>query len=189
MEQLNALEALKDPAHGGASCRFVDVIGNGLLGLGQARPQPKLGQTRDQQAQDHDQAQRHDPFGLFHEHGGRQKQGVFEKAKAALDAALFFVRSGSRLTSKLLRREDVGATNPARFAQRLLLDHFLVDGHAGHNVPLVGERTGILAGPSSPFVVRMSHQVTLHIQPGGLALLLAFQSGSRIGFTRKPTIP
>jgi hypothetical protein len=58
--------------------------------------------------------------GLF-THEGRQKQRVCEKAKPAL-AALFCGRGGERLISQFLRREDGGATNPARGgAHRLVL--------------------------------------------------------------------
>jgi hypothetical protein len=43
MEQLNALEALKNPPHGGVDGRFLDLIRNRLLGLGQAGLQPEFG--------------------------------------------------------------------------------------------------------------------------------------------------
>jgi hypothetical protein len=42
MEQLNALETLKDPAHRRMCGGLVHLIGNGLLGLGQAGSQPKF---------------------------------------------------------------------------------------------------------------------------------------------------
>jgi len=43
MEQLNTFKTLKDPAHGRACCRLLDLIGNSLLGLGQAGAEPEFG--------------------------------------------------------------------------------------------------------------------------------------------------
>jgi hypothetical protein len=43
MEQLNAFKALKDPPHRRACCWFMYLVGNGLLGLRQACPQPNFG--------------------------------------------------------------------------------------------------------------------------------------------------
>jgi len=36
MQEIDALKALKNPAHGGTLGRLVDLIGNGLFGLSQS---------------------------------------------------------------------------------------------------------------------------------------------------------
>jgi hypothetical protein len=36
MQEMDALKALKNPAHGGTVSRFVDLIGNGLGGFSQS---------------------------------------------------------------------------------------------------------------------------------------------------------
>src|SRR6266700_7825210 len=91
IEQLNTYKTLKDPTHRWARRGLLHLIRDRLLGLSQAGAEPKLGQAIDQQAQYHDEAQRHDALRLFHKDGGSQKQRIFQKAKAPLRATLFFV--------------------------------------------------------------------------------------------------
>src|SRR5919205_570720 len=91
MEQFNAFKTLKDPSHVGASRGLVDLIGNALLRLSQSRAQAKLRQAVHQQAEHHDQTEGHDALRFLDKDGGRQKEWIFEKAKAALHAALVFV--------------------------------------------------------------------------------------------------
>ncbi len=70
MQELNALKTLKDPSHGGTDRRSVELIRNGLLRFDQARTQPMFGQTIDEQAKHHDQAERDNALRLFDEHRG-----------------------------------------------------------------------------------------------------------------------
>lgn len=175
--------------HGRARGGLLDLIGDGVRGLGQACPQAKRSEAIHQQAPDHDHAQRHDPFGLVHTHRGRQEQGICEKAKPALDAARFLGRGGSRLIRPFLGGENGGANDPARVASRLLRNHVLGDRHAHHDLPRLGERAGIVVGPPSAFVVRVGHQRAWHVQPGRCTLVLALQGGSCISFTAHRWLP
>lgn len=111
-------------------------------------------------------------------HGGRQKHEICENATPALDAALFYGRGGVRLIRKRLRREDGGANDPACVAPRLVLNQILGAAHAGDTVPQHSERTGIRAGPSSAFLVRIGYHACVQIEPDGLARALAFQTGT-----------
>jgi hypothetical protein len=92
-KHLDAYNALENPAHRRTCRRFLNLIRNAVRRLRSTCPQPKPGQARDEHAHDHDQAQSHDPLGHCDTHGGRQKQGIVEKATPALEAALFCVQA------------------------------------------------------------------------------------------------
>ncbi|HEY1350158.1 MAG TPA: hypothetical protein VGF67_11085 [Ktedonobacteraceae bacterium] len=82
-----------------------------------------------------------------------------------LDAALFFVCGDSRLIQTLCSREHVGANDPARFAQHLVLKLFLVHSHTCSDLPRLCEGAGIGAGPSSAVVVRVGHHLARRACP------------------------
>ena len=115
VQEINALKTLENPAHRGAIGRFVDLIGDGLVGCQQLATQPMFGQPVHQQAEHHDEAQRNHALRLLDEHGGSQKHGIFEKTKPPLDASLLFVRRDHLLRRKALRVQDVGGHNESRF--------------------------------------------------------------------------
>ena len=48
VQQIDALKALKNPAHGGVICRLVELIGNGLGGMSELAAQSVFRQTIDQ---------------------------------------------------------------------------------------------------------------------------------------------
>lgn len=73
MEEIDALKALKNPAHGRAVSGLVDLVGNGLRRVSKLTAQHVFGQAIDQQAQNHDETQSHHPFRLFDKHGGGQE--------------------------------------------------------------------------------------------------------------------
>jgi len=89
-DQANAFKAVEDPARGGPISRFAELIGDRLSRGGELLAQAVLGELVDEEAQYHsqyhDQAQRHDPFGLFDEDRGGQKQRLLEEREAALDS-------------------------------------------------------------------------------------------------------
>ena len=91
VQEINALKTLKNPAHRGTSGGFSDLIGDGLFRCQQLATKKLLGQTVYQQTEDHNETQGNHPFWLLDEHGGSQKQGIFEKTKPPLHAALFFI--------------------------------------------------------------------------------------------------
>lgn len=64
MQEFDAFKALEDPPHRRSVCGVVELIGNRLARLGQARAETLLGQSVHQQAQDHNQTERHDPLGF-----------------------------------------------------------------------------------------------------------------------------
>src|SRR5437879_4343610 len=91
MQKLNALKTLKDPSHGGTSRRSVELVRQRLLRFGQTGAQSMLSQTVDEQAEHHDEAKSDDALRLFDEDRRGQKEGILQEAKAAFDAALFFI--------------------------------------------------------------------------------------------------
>src|SRR6266700_4442002 len=188
MKQLNAFKTWKDPSHGGSCRGFVDLIGNGLLGLAQPGAQPELRQAVHKQAEHHDEAEGHDALRFLDKDGGREKEGIFEKAKAALHAALVFVRADESFVGEACWLKHVGADNPARFAKNFLRDLEIVDVQACHQLPLVACRAGICARTSLACVLRMSYDFTMHSEPAGLAFQFAFQSRMCIGFTGKAAV-
>ena len=73
-DQTHAFEALEHPAQRRPIRWLLELVGDRLAGGGEVRTQPVLGEPIDQEAQDHDQAERHDAGRFLHEDGGGQKQ-------------------------------------------------------------------------------------------------------------------
>ena len=82
MQEINALKALKNPAHGGTLGRLVDLIGHGLFGGSQSGAKQVLSQAIDQEAEYHEKIQGDYTLRLLDKNGGSQKQGIFEKTKS-----------------------------------------------------------------------------------------------------------
>src|SRR5258708_11865155 len=185
MKQLNALETLKNPTHGGTCCGFVDLIGKSLLRLGQPGAQPEFSQAIHQQAEDHDEAEGHDALRFFDKDGGCQKERIFEKAKPTLHATLVFVGTDEGLVGKSRWVQDIRADNPARFAQDFLHDLEVVDAHRCHQLPLVATRTGIFARTPLAPMLRMRLHLAVNLEPDRLAFQFPPQRPPRIRFTRQ----
>ena len=115
MQEFNALKTLKDPSHGGTSRGSVELIRKSLLRFGQARAQPIFSQSVDEQAEHHDQAKRGDALWLFDEHGRGQKQWILQKAKAAFDTALLFIRGHEFLIREDGSLQNIRRDDEARF--------------------------------------------------------------------------
>src|SRR5512135_422875 len=162
MQELNALKTLKNPSHGGTSRRSVKLIGDGLLRFGQTGAQPMFGQPIDQQAEHHDQPQRDNALRLFEQDGGSQKQGIFQEAKAAFDAALVFIGAHYFLLSEDALVQDIGGDDETRFAPRFLLDLWLLDGHRCLDVP-PHDGSCVLAWSSSACVMLRTEELALHL--------------------------
>src|SRR6266487_766181 len=183
MQQLNALKTLKDPPHGWACGRLADLIGNGLLGLGQPCPQ-----AVDEQAENHDETEGHDALGFLDKDGGGQKERIFEKAKAALSPALPFVGGNQLLVSKNGWLQDIGANDPACPPKGFLRDPFLVNAHGCHNLPLVADGRSVFAWPTLGRILSMSDQVSVDIEPSRLLFQFPLGSGAGISFAGKALI-
>jgi hypothetical protein len=56
MHQFDAFKTLKNPAHRPTGSWLVDLIGNGLLSVGQLGANPVFSQAIHQQTQNHDEA-------------------------------------------------------------------------------------------------------------------------------------
>jgi len=187
-EQFHALKAWEHPPHRRTCGGFLELIRNGVGRFGEARSQTKRGQARDQEAEDHQEAQRHDPFGLLDTDGGSQEQGICEKAKPTCDAALIFVRLDESLIGEVCRFQHGGPHSPTRVAQDLL--HHLMDGdaHRDRDLPLHAGRRGIVARTTFASVDRMGEEFLMEITPDGLAFLFAFQRGAGIRPTSKAAV-
>jgi hypothetical protein len=72
--------------------------------------------------------------------------------------------------------------------QGFLLDLLLIDGDSGCHLPLLARWAGVFAWTPLTRVLRMSYQVTTHLQPHGFALQLPFHSGSRVSATSEAPI-
>jgi hypothetical protein len=107
---------------------------------------------------------------LFHKAGGSQKERIFQKAKASLHAALFFVGPHELLVGEDRSFQNVRADDPARLAQGFLLDLLLSDGDGCGNLPLIVLWAGVLAWLPLARILRMSYQVTMNLQPPWFAL-------------------
>ena len=94
VEQVDALEALEDPAHRRPIGRFVELIGNGLSGGRQLVAQAVLGEPIDQQTQHHHQTQRHDALGFFDKDRGGQKERILEETQSPVRHCVGLYRSG-----------------------------------------------------------------------------------------------
>ena len=75
-QQTDSFETLEDPAHRRPIRGFAELVGNRLSGGRQLLAQAVLCQPIDQQTQHHHQTERHDTFGLFHEHRGGEKERI-----------------------------------------------------------------------------------------------------------------
>src|SRR6266699_4095618 len=184
MQQLNALKTLKDPPHGWACGRLADLIGNGLLGLGQPCPQAIA-----EQAEDHDETERHNALGFLDKDGGGQKERIFEEAKAALGTALVLVDADQLLIGEASLLQDVRADNPAGFAEGFSFDLLLVDAHGCQDVPLGASRgTGFARTPLAG-ILRVSDEITVDVEPCGLLFQSSQGLGADISFTGKASVP
>jgi len=76
-------------------------------------------------AENHDETERHDAFRFRDRDRGCQKERIFEKAKSTLGASLSFVGRDQMLVRENGWLKDIGAHNPAGFAESFLLDPFL----------------------------------------------------------------
>ncbi len=188
MQQLNALKTLKKPAPSRACRRLVDVIGNALLGLGQARAHPKLGQTIHQQAENHDETQSHDALRFLDEDRGCQKERIFEKAKAALHTSLVFVGVDESLLGEGRGRQNVGPHNPTRFTKDFLHDLKIVDAHACLHLPLHLGWKNFFAPTALAPILWMRADFACDLDPRGFAFQFTLQGGTGICFTGKATI-
>ena len=112
----------------GRSVGLFELVGDGLAGGGQLLTQAVFGQAVDEQAQHHDQAERHDPLGFLHEDRGGQKQRVFEETEAALHAVLVFVGVDELVVGELRRIEHIGRDQEGGFAPHLPRDGRRVHG-------------------------------------------------------------
>jgi len=92
--QANPFETLEHSAHGWPIGEFADLIGHRLGSSGQLLAQAVLCQPVDQQAQHHDQRERHDAARLLHKDRGSQKQRILEEGEAALYEQLVTVSGG-----------------------------------------------------------------------------------------------
>jgi hypothetical protein len=72
--------------------------------------------------------------------------------------------------------------------QGFLLDLFLIDGDSGCHLPLMARWAGVFAWTPLACILRMSYQVTVHLQPHGFALQLPFHGGSRVSETSEAPI-
>jgi hypothetical protein len=72
-EHCNPLTTRNDPAHRWARSGCVHVIGDRLVGLGQTRTHPHVGDARDEQAEDHDDTEGQNALGFLDTDGGDQK--------------------------------------------------------------------------------------------------------------------
>ena len=79
MVQVDPLEALEKPAHGGACSGLVDLIGNGRLASQQNGPAAALRLTaRPCLAEHHDETKSHDALGLGDRDRRREKERIFK---------------------------------------------------------------------------------------------------------------
>ena len=182
MQELDTLKALEDPAQGWMIGWLAQLVRNRLTCLDQTRAEPMLGQAVDQQAEDHNQAQCHDALGLLEEHRGRQKQGVFEEAKATFNPSLRFVRGNHLLVAEAFGVQDIGADNEAGRTQSLHLDPLLVDGQRHLDLPLGRHRCGALPRATRLGVRGVRHHLGLHLEPGGAAAQFLLKGSAGIGF-------
>jgi hypothetical protein len=88
-EAVDSLEALEDPAHGGAIGRLLDLVGDGLARGRELLAQAVLGQPIDQQAEHHHQTERDDALRFLQEDRGGQEERIFEEGKAVVPFVLF----------------------------------------------------------------------------------------------------
>ncbi|HEY7417808.1 MAG TPA: hypothetical protein VH593_21675 [Ktedonobacteraceae bacterium] len=97
MQQIKVLKALEQPAHSGPSRGAMQLAWHRLTSGGSLLAYAHFGQLVDEQAEHHDQCERHDTLWLFHEDRRRQKQGAFEKRKPAFHYHLFLIQRDDRL--------------------------------------------------------------------------------------------
>ncbi len=95
--QVDALETLEEPAQRRTRRRLALLIGDRLSGCGEALAQAHLGQLVDQQAQRHDEGQRHDALRPFDEDRGSEEEGIFEESEATLHHRLFAIQGDDGL--------------------------------------------------------------------------------------------
>src|SRR5262245_54620613 len=101
VQELDALEALEHPAHGGAAGRLLELIWDRLASGDQLRAQAMFRQPIDEQAQHHHQTKGHETLGLLDEDGGGEKQRILEKTEATLHTVLLLVRLNELLVRQL----------------------------------------------------------------------------------------
>ena len=66
--EIDAFETLKEPAHRGPLGRFAELVGDGFVQRRQVLADAELRQFVHEQAEHHDERQRHDAFGFLEEH-------------------------------------------------------------------------------------------------------------------------
>src|SRR5436853_7397228 len=81
VQEINALKTLKNPAHRGTIGGFIDLIGEGLFSRRELATKKLLGQAIHQQTEHHHETQSNHALWLLDEHGGSQKQRIFEKTE------------------------------------------------------------------------------------------------------------
>jgi hypothetical protein len=103
-----------------------------------------------------------------------------QKAKAALDTALLFIRRHEFLIREHRCLQNVDGDDEARLAPRFLLDLWLLDGHRRLDVPLQGGNR-FCAGTSFAWMMLRTDQLALHLQPGGQSFQIALECCCCIG--------
>jgi hypothetical protein len=90
--ETDPFKTLKEPAHGGALGRPLELIGHGLARLRQPLTNPMFGQSIDEQTQHHDEARRHHPLRFLDKDGRRQKSGILQHSNIPFHSRLVFVQ-------------------------------------------------------------------------------------------------
>ena len=109
--------------------------------------------------------------------------------KAALGAALPIVRRDQMLVRENGWLKDIGANNPAAFAESFLLDPFLVDAHGCHDLPSMADRMVVFAWTPLACILRMSHQLTVDIEPCRFLFQFPLCRDAGVSLTNQAPVP
>jgi hypothetical protein len=129
--------------------------------------------------------QRHDPFGLCDEDGGRQEHGICEKTTSSFDATVLCGGRRECVVRKFSGLQDGGANHPPCLPKRFLLDLLQIDGSRRDDVPLLFPWAVLCARSSPAGMTSMGHQCVMDVSPCRFPFLFPVHRGLGVGFTGK----
>src|SRR5260221_7952008 len=122
---------------------------------------------------------------LLDEHGGSQKQRVFEKTKPPLHASLLFIRPDHLFMRKALLIQDVGGYNEGRFLSGQSRHFVLIYREGGDQIPRRLLCSGLFVRATTLLILLLCFEGKGGKQPGWFSFERLFPGSLRICLASK----